>query len=395
MRTSYDTIVLGCGGIGSAALYWLARRLGSDVLGIEQFKLFHHNGASQDYSRIIRHYYHKDCYAQLTPHTYAAWETVHQESGVQVVTKTGGVVIAEVDSPQQATVERYAASLDPLGVPYEWLDNDELAYRFGQFRPQQPVKVCYQQDTGIADPARGNAAQIGLARSYGATILEECSVRSVQAARGVNDGGVRVVTAQGTFTCRRLVVAAGAWTNTALATTGFQISLRVSQEQVSYFATPHLKEFAIGNFPVFQWKTDFSYYGFPIYGEVATKAAIDDTGAEVTATTRSFTPDPQREAQLESWLSTHIPHFVGPKLYTKTCLYTMPPDRDFVLDSLPDHPDIFVAIGAGHAYKFASFLGQVLSELALDGQTAHDISHFTTRRPAITAPAGSAVYQYR
>ena len=81
MKTHYDTIVLGCGGIGGAALYWISRRMGTEVLGIEQFKLFHGNGASQDYSRIIRHYYHKDCYAKLTPHTYAAWETVRQEIG--------------------------------------------------------------------------------------------------------------------------------------------------------------------------------------------------------------------------------------------------------------------------------------------------------------------------
>ncbi|MEZ4622323.1 MAG: hypothetical protein R2867_43400 [Caldilineaceae bacterium] len=32
----------------------------------------------------------------------------------------------------------------------------------------------------------------------------------------------------------------------------------------------------------------------------------------------------------------------------------MPPDRDFVLDHVPGQPNIFVAIGAGHAYKFAS-----------------------------------------
>lgn len=391
MKTHYDYIVLGCGGIGSAALYWLARRAGADVLGIEQFKLFHVNGGSQDYSRIIRHYYHKDCYAQLTPHTYAAWETVRQESGVQVVTKTGGVVIAYEGSPQEATVERYAESLHTINVPYEWLDNAELAYRFPQFRPERPVKVCYQQDTGIADPSRGNGAHIALARGYGATILAECPVHKVTAT----SDGVVVETGQGVFTCQRLVVAAGAWTNTALAGLGFQVPLRVSQEQVTYFATPHLKEFAIGAFPVFQWKTDFSYYGFPVYGEVATKAAIDDTGVEVTATTRSFDPDPAREAQLTTWLADHIPHFGGPKLYTKTCLYTMPPDRDFVLDSLPEHPNIFVAIGAGHAYKFASFLGQVLSELAIDGQTRHDITAFTTRRPAIVQPEAGAVYQYR
>lgn len=391
MKTHYDYIVLGCGGIGSAALYWLARRAGAEVLGIEQFNLFHANGGSQDYSRIIRHYYHKDCYARLTPHTYAAWETVREESGVQVVTKTGGVVIAYEGSPQQATVERYAESLHTINVAYEWLDNEELAYRFPQFRPERPVKVCYQKDTGIADPARGNAAHMALARGYGAAIRAECPVHKVQST----GDEIVVETGQGAFTCRRLVVAAGAWTNTVLAGVGFQIPLRVSQEQVTYFATPHLKAFAIGAFPIFQWKTDFSYYGFPVYGEVATKAAIDDTGAAVTATTRTFAPDLAREAQLTGWLAEHIPHFGGPKLYTKTCLYTMPPDRDFILDSLPEHPNIFVAIGAGHAYKFASFLGQVLSELAMDGQTRHDITAFTSRRPAILQPEAGAVYQYR
>lgn len=394
MKTDYDYIVLGCGGIGSAALYWLARRAGSTVLGIEQFKLFHGNGASQDYSRIIRYYYHKDCYARLTPHTYAAWSTVAEESGVQPVTKTGGVVIASVGSPQEATVERYADSLRPLNLPFEWLDNDELAYRFPQFRPQQPVKVCYQQDTGIVDPSRGNATHIALARGYGATVLEECPVLDLHATPN-SGGGAIVVTEQGTFTCKRLIVAAGAWTNQTIKGTGVQIPLRVTQEQVTYFATPHLRQFAIGNFPIFQWKTNVSYYGFPVYGEVATKAAIDDSGAEVTAMMRSFIPNQQREAQLEAWLAEQIPQFGGPKLYTKTCLYTMPPDRDFVLDSLPDHPHIFVAIGAGHAYKFASFLGQILSELAIDGTTAHDISAFSMRRPAIVSPATATLEHYR
>ncbi len=394
MKTDYDYIVLGCGGIGSAALYWLARRAGSSVLGIEQFKLFHSNGASQDYSRIIRYYYHKDCYARLTPHTYAAWATVAEESGVQPVTKTGGVVIAYVGSPQETTVERYAESLLPLHVPFEWLDNDELAYRFPQFRPQRPVKVCYQKDTGIVDPSRGNATHIALARSYGATVLEECPVLDLR-ANSSGDSGVTVVTELGTFTCKRLIVAAGAWTNQTLKGTGAQIPLRVTQEQVTYFATPHLKEFAIGSFPIFQWKTDVSYYGFPVYGEVATKAAIDDSGTEVTAMMRSFIPNQQREAQLEAWLAEQIPRFGGPKLYTKTCLYTMPPDRDFVLDRLPDHPHIFVAIGAGHAYKFASFLGQILSELAIDGATAHDISAFSMRRPAIVSPTTATLERYR
>lgn len=125
--------MIGCGGLGSGALYWLSRHVGADVLGLEQFNLFHHNGGSQDRSRIIRHYYHKDHYAQLTPHAYRAWETVEEESGMQIVHKAAGVLLAYVDTPQRATVERYAASLDLLCMDYEWLTTDELCYRYPQF----------------------------------------------------------------------------------------------------------------------------------------------------------------------------------------------------------------------------------------------------------------------
>lgn len=394
MRTDYQYIVLGCGGIGSAALYWLSRRVGSDLLGIEQFQLFHHNGGSQDFSRIIRHYYHKDCYAALTPAMYAAWATVADEAGISPVTKTGGIVMANADTPQRTIVEQYAASLTPLNIAHEWLDADELRYRFPQFRPDQQVVACYQADTGIVDPSRGNAIHIALARGNGAAVIEECPVMGV--APGT-DGGktITVITEMGNFTCRKLIVASGAWTNHVLNGTGFQLPLRVTQEQVTYFATAHLNEFVVGKFPIFQWKMEKSYYGFPIYGEVATKAAIDDSGHEVSAMMRSFAPDPQREEQLERWLNQYIPHFSGPKLYTKTCLYTMPPDRDFVLDTLPSYPDITVAIGAGHAYKFAGLLGQILSELTLDGKTAYDISAFSTRRAAIATPDSAEFKAYQ
>lgn len=51
---SYRAIVVGLGGLGSAALHRLAADLGPGVLGIEQFELGHHRGASQDHSRTIR-----------------------------------------------------------------------------------------------------------------------------------------------------------------------------------------------------------------------------------------------------------------------------------------------------------------------------------------------------
>lgn len=391
MKTTFDTIVLGCGGIGSGALYWLSRRLQNDVLGVEQYPLFHHNGGSQDKSRIIRLYYHRHAYSRLTPYTYDAWATVSEEANVAVVTETGGVVAADEGASTVETVRRYAHSLSEANIDFDWLTADELQYRFPQFRPRGEIVAFYHGRSGIADPSRGNACHIALARGYGATIREANPVRSIR----VNDDGVIVESDQGKFSCRHLIIAAGAWSNQLLEHIGIHFPLRVSQEQVTYYATPNLKEFSIGNFPVWQWKTETrGIYGFPVYGEVATKAAIDESGDEVTPETRTFEPNPEREAELEAFLQTYIPGALGPKLYSKTCLYTVPPDRDFILGTLANPANVSIAIGAGHGYKFASLLGKILSELAIDGETPHDITVFSPERSALLDPTYVRDYRY-
>ena len=122
----------------------------------------------------------------------------------------------------------------------------------------------------------------------------------------------------------------------------------------------------------------------PVYGEVATKLGQHVGGYEVTAETRTFEPDPVRQARYRDFLARHVPGFLGPELYTKTCLYTIPPDQNFVIDTLPEHPQISVAIGAGHAFKFASLIGRILSELALNGSSNYPIKAFSIMRPAVT-----------
>jgi sarcosine oxidase len=387
-KTHFDYIVLGCGGIGSGAAYWLARRAGASVLGLEQFPLGHVHGGSQDHSRIIRLTYHHEHYTRLTPHTYTAWATLEDESGVQVVHKTGSVELALNRSPHLRELDIYAGAMDAAHIPYERFDGAELRHRFPQFRVTQDVDVLWQAETGLADAGRGNAAHIATARLHGATVLDQCPVTGLHPF----EGGVDVETEYGTFTARKLIVTAGSWVDEVLAWVGQTLRVTVMQEQVTYYATPHLRDFAIGRFPIWIWHGDEVLYGFPVYGEVATKAAIDAAGPIVTARTRSYDPDPARERVVEDWLREYIPGFLGPKLYTKTCLYDMPRDRNFVIDALPGHPQILVCNGAGHAYKFAGLLGKILSELAIDGQTPYPIAPFTFNRPAITDPDFPAVF---
>ncbi|MEZ4710472.1 MAG: N-methyl-L-tryptophan oxidase [Caldilineaceae bacterium] len=388
MQKQYDYIVIGCGGIGSGAAYWLARRAGASVLGLEQYKLGHHNGGSQDHSRIIRLTYHHAKYTRLTPHTYPAWAALEEESGVQIVTRTGSVEAAWTDGGYLGDIETYARAMDAAHIGYERFAGDELRYRYPQFTLERDVDVLWQAQTGIADAAKGNAAHIATARLHGATILDQCTVYEINPT----PDGAQVVTAQGAFTCHKLIVTGGAWTNRLLASVGMRLPLTVTQEQVTYYATPHLKEFAVGRFPIFIWHDAQVMYGFPVYGEAATKAAIDASGPSVTPESRTFEPDPVREKLVDDWLARHIPHFGGPKLYTKSCLYTMPPDRDFIIEALPAHPQIILCVGAGHAYKFASLLGKILSQLAIDGRTEYPIGDFTLQRRALTDPAYEAVF---
>ena len=128
MRREFDYIVIGCGGIGSGATYWLSRLSGADVLGIEQFALGHDSGGSQDHSRIIRLMYHDAKYTALSPHTYSAWAEVEAESGVQLVLRTGGVEIASGD--YRSDIDRYATALDAANIHYERFGGDELRRRF-------------------------------------------------------------------------------------------------------------------------------------------------------------------------------------------------------------------------------------------------------------------------
>jgi sarcosine oxidase len=386
MDKDYEVIVIGCGGLGSAALYWLSRELGSSVLGLEQFRLGHDRGASQDHSRIIRFAQHQSEYAALAPHAYGAFYEIEEESGVRVLFKTGGLVIEapEERDPEKIgtrNVEGYVAAFEEHDFDYELLDPHELMRRWPQFRLEGSERAIFQEDSGLVDARKANAVHIALARAGGAMVLEDTPVRAVRP----NGEGVEVITDGRTYLVDRVVVASDAWTNEVLRETGTRIPLTVTQEQVTYYATPNLREFSLERFPVFMWHGADNFYGFPVYGEVATKLGqhMGGLAKPVTAETRTFEPDPVRIERYRDFLSRYIPGFIGPELYTKTCLYTIPPDQNFVIDTLPEHPQISVAIGAGHAYKFAGLIGRILSELTLDGESTLPIEAFRLGRAAI------------
>ena len=377
MKRKFEYIVLGLGGIGSGAVYWLSRRAGGEVLGLEQFELGHVRGGSQDHSRIIRLSYHTPGYVELAKQAYRAWDAVEDEAQEQLVLKTGGLDLWP--SGAAIPLSDYTNSLAACNVPFELLDATEIMRRWPQFRLSDDVCGLYQMDGGIAAAAKANAAHLRLARQHGATLRDKAPVTSIRPL----DGEIEMIAGGTTYRCRRLVIAAGAWTNQALAHFGRRLPLTVTQEQVTYFATPHLASCMPDCFPVWIWMDEPSFYGFPVYGEPGVKVAQDVGGEAVTAGTRTFKPNPAALKRVMGFMEQVLPTALGDILYTKTCMYTLTPDRDFVVDTLPEHANVVIAVGAGHAFKFASVLGKILSELAIDGKTDSDVEPFRIDRPIL------------
>jgi sarcosine oxidase len=380
-RTEYDAVVVGLGGIGSAAAYRLAATPGARVLGLEQFELGHDRGASQDVSRITRLSYHRRAYVELAIAAQAAWREIEAAAGDTILTMTGGLDLA----PQGAaeSIDDYATAMTEASVPFEWLDANDVALRWPQWRLDPGTRGLFQADAGIADPDRGNAAHQRLARAAGAMLHERTRVSEI-----LDHGGELEIRTDGgrTFTTGSVVIAADAWTNELLAPLGVEVPLSITREQVTWFAPTEPGAFAPDRFPIWIWLDQPSFYGFPTYRSDGPKVGEDVGGRPTTANGRTFLTDPDCLARVERFMAARMPGAVGPAITTKTCLYTLTPDRDFVLDRVPGHPGVVVALGAAHAYKFAALFGTLLAGLALDPQRlppSRDLALFALDRPAL------------
>jgi sarcosine oxidase len=379
MAETCDLAVIGLGALGSSTA-WHAASRGLRVVGLEAFGVGHDRGASHDTSRIIRHSYHTPAYVALTFGAYDEWSRLEDETGEQFVTVTGGLDLFPPDA--QIPMADYTSSMDAHDIAYDVLDVGAVGERWPAFVLPDGTTAIHQARTGIVPAAKGAAAMAGRARDLGATLHYNTRVEAI--APGTD--GVDLVTTDGVISAGRVVVAADAWTAGLVAPLGVDLPLTVTEEQVTYFAPARPAEFRPDVFPVWIWMDEPSYYGFPTYGEDTIKAAQDCGGPAVTGDDRSGVLDDDMRERLSDFLR-HVVPGGGPPIRSKRCLYTLTPDRDFVVDRLPEHQSVTLGLGAGHGFKFAALFGRLLTDMAIEGESRYDISAFRLDRPALTDPS--------
>jgi sarcosine oxidase len=301
------------------------------------------------------------------------------------VHRTGGIDLF----PHGAAIDSgtYRDSMRAGGIEFDELTPKDVMTRWPAWHVAADTEVLYQADTGIVSPAVTVPVLQRQAADRGAELRGNVTVMEIEP----DDDQVNIRLDNGDIVvASHVVIAADAWTAPLIAPLGTSLPLVVSREQVTYYATESPQAFEQGRFPVWIWMDDPSFYGFPIFGRPGVKIAQDCGGLAVDPDRRGFEPDPAILARTDAFAAAAFAGRLGPALSTTTCLYTLTPDRDFVVDSLPDHPNVHVALGAGHGYKFVAWFGQTLAALAAGNEPGCDLAAFRFDRPALTDPSWSA-----
>ena len=371
---AYDAIVLGVGGMGSATLYHLARR-GLRVLGLERFDLVHEYGSSHGLTRIIRlAYWEHPTYVALLRRAYELWRELEGLAGERLLHITGSVDAG----PEDGAVFGGALKSSRLhDLAHEVLDGDELHRRFPGYRLPKEFRCLYQPEGGFLLPERCDVAHAEQALALGAEV--RCREPVLEWEAG--GGRVRVRTDRGRYEAERLVICAGPWAAKLVPELD---GLAVPERQVLAWLQPSRPEyFRTSAFPVFNLEAEEGrFYGFPSFLIPGFKfGKYHHRGEVVDPDTVNRRPEPEDEELLRSFARRYFPEGAGPTIMLKACMFTNSPDRHFILDQHPTHPEVSVAAGfSGHGYKFCSVVGEVMADLAQRGESRHDIEFFRLGR---------------
>lgn len=376
MANTYDAIVLGAGAMGSAAAYYLAKA-GQKVLLLEQFEFNHQKGSSYGLSRIIRYAYDYPQYVELAKAVFPMWANIEQESGETLYTRTGGI---DFGTAAQVSLSNVIKTLEQTGIPHEVLAVNEARKRFPQFRFSDDMTVLYQADTGILSASKSVLAHLRLAEQHGAVLKENTPILGVTA----QPDSVEVKTADGTYTAAKLVITAGSWAKSFLATLGLNLPLMPSACQEMYFETINPENYEADRFPAFidhkPFEDDRMAYGIPSHQNSGLKVAWHGGKLYDHPSQIDYTPSQEDIDKALRFNKQYLPDVTGLR-GARVCLYTMTPDEHWVLDKHPEYSHIVFAGGcSGHAFKFSTIIGKILTDLALTGETPHDISLFKASR---------------
>ncbi|KKI16478.1 MULTISPECIES: FAD-dependent oxidoreductase [unclassified Leucobacter] len=360
---SVSHLVIGAGIAGASTAWHLARR-GHEVLMLERDRPASARGSSHGSARIFRYPYANPLYTGLVQRAAPLWEELSAVCGEPLITRTGGL-----DHGDLVPAAALARVLEQRGIPHEVLEAEAARERWPQFRFD--TRVLHQPDAGVLDAEGTVRAMVRAAQSHGAELRTDWTVDAVERVGDgylVHDGAGEPVHAA------RIVIAAGGWLPELLPklplSDAFRAALpafEVTQEEAFHF--PYASAFAGANWPtvIRQDRSSRSYAlpGGRDAGFRGLKIAEYHAGRPLASAAEQDgrISEASRRAMIERIVSGYPG--LDPEPYAETtCLFTMTPSEDFVIDG--DDGITILSACSGHGAKFAPLLGALVAD-ELDG----------------------------
>lgn len=374
MTRSFDAIVIGLGGMGSAALYHLARR-GVRALGLEQFGVAHDRGSSHGETRIIRRaYFEHPNYIPLVESAFRHWHLLEAERGVALFRRTGLMLAGEENGVIISGVRRAART---HRIELDELTAREARDRFDGLLPDDGTTVLFEPGAGLLMVERCVAEHVRAAESHGAIVKTGVNVLEWRS----EGHGVRVQTRDEAYFADKLMLTAGAWSGCLLRS--LSLPLEVRRKVVVWFNAPDKRYDIDSGFPIFGFDTGGSFFfGFPAMGEPSIKTC-DHYGGQPVADPNELDRalHPADVDHLSRFVARFLPGVRSDVSRHSVCMYTMTPDEHFIIDRHPVSDRVVFAVGfSGHGFKFASVIGSVLADLVTSGQTQEPIDFLGAQR---------------
>jgi sarcosine oxidase len=381
--TPYDVIVVGLGAAGSATCMALARR-GISVLGLDAFHPPHTKGSHHGESRSVRRaYLEGTVYVPMALGAWELWRKLEKDSGERLLVTTGNLTIGPPDGP---AVSGFLVSAQAGDIPHEFLTAVKIRKRWPQLAPPNDFAAGLEKEAGIVFPEKCIRVFLSMADASGAQLHVDEGVTGWTAT----GGAVEVRTSLGRYTAGRVLIAAGARAGHLLGGAGAVLTPK--RIPVHWITPPDAITYQLGQFPVNFWQIPISetaatsapyleFYALPAIkpgGRI--KAAFHNNLADWDPENPPPAVSTEEVAAIRAVLTRFLPPLSDRGMTSDTCLYTLTPDEHFLLGPLPENENVFAVALAGHGFKFAPILGEILADLIEGLSPVIDMDFFSPRR---------------
>ncbi|XP_066914495.1 peroxisomal sarcosine oxidase-like isoform X1 [Clytia hemisphaerica] len=370
--STFDVIVIGAGINGSATAYDLRNKQHKNVLLLEQFPLPHTRGSSHGQTRVIRCLYHKRIYSQMTMDSFPIWRDLERQTNETLFIQNGMLEVYD-NTTDSEKLNLSKKVLNDLNVPYKVLNTEEINRKYKPFHFEGDYSAIFESLGGTLMANKCLQAFQTLYKEAGGVLHDNEQVKQIIPGNDL----VTVVTNKSQFKAKSLVITAGSFVAKLLKPLHLDLPLTIQRNHLCFWRVHNDGEGTLeAGFPSF--KTPYLTYGTASIEYPGLLKICSHGGPTVDI---DYPDQPPNMDDVTKLVTNHMKNVDHKPAIVENCLYTVSPDRDFILDRHPMYPNIVIGTGfSGTGFKMSPITGQILASLALNKNTKYDLSRFKISR---------------